>query len=286
MVTQNTEIASGRERTGKRKDTAYSDDSDITKVASESDQVDGNVGTSQDLVASALWNRYQEHGRLTDLEEAIRLDRESLATQEAALGKGMYNPLTAVNLGVSLFDLYNHTHAPEALDESVQLLERALVLMSESRPAELKMGGDVGVDQGQEEEEEHASLPRAKVNLGNAYRARAELRKLGVEVRTGARVAGSQEVDGEEGSGAGKKTEVLLDGGDKILTDLYLPTMGLVPNTEYLPASLLTEARFVDVDDHFAVKGAKDVWAAGDIVWKPRGSFVLADMQVSPPFPP
>lgn len=115
--------------------------------------------------------------------------------------------------------------------------------------------------------------------------ARAELRKLGVEVRTGARVAGSQEVDGEEG-GAGKKTEVLLDGGDKILTDLYLPTMGLVPNTEYLPASLLTEARFVDVDDHFAVKGAKDVWAAGDIVWKPRGSFVLADMQVSPPFPP
>ena len=113
--------------------------------------------------------------------------------------------------------------------------------------------------------------------------ARAELRKLGVEVRTGARVAGSQEVDGEEGSGAGKKTEVLLDGGDKILTDLYLPTMGLVPNTEYLPASLLTEARFVDVDDHFAVKGAKDVWAAGDIVWKPRGSFVLADMQVSSP---
>ena len=114
---------------------------------------------------------------------------------------------------------------------------------------------------------------------GLAGNARAELRKLGVEVRTGARIVGSEEVPGE--GDAATKTEVRLEGGDKILTDLYLPTMGVVPNTEYLPAALLTEARFVDVDERFAVKGAKDVWAAGDIVWKPRGSFVLADMQVS-----
>ena len=122
---------------------------------------------------------------------------------------------------------------------------------------------------------------------GLAGNARAELRKLGVEIRTGARVVGSEQVAAD--GGAAPKTEVRLEGGDKILTDLYLPTMGVVPNTEYLPASLLTEARFVDVDDRFAVKGAKDVWAAGDIVWKPRGSFVLADMQVSfapVPFPP
>ena len=117
-----------------------------------------------------------------------------------------------------------------------------------------------------------------------APNAAAELEKLGVEVRTGARVVSSSVLpDG--------KTEVVLagngggdgdgDGNNKITTDLYLPTMGVVPNTDYLPEGLLTDKGFVDVDEFFAVKNAKDVWAAGDIVWKPRGSFVLADMQVS-----
>ncbi len=120
-----------------------------------------------------------------------------------------------------------------------------------------------------------------------AASARSELAKLGVEVRTGARVAGSSTLpDG--------RTEIVLDAGagkgdgddndnsnnNKIVTDLYLPTMGVLPNTDYLPKSLLTDGGYVDVDDHFAVKGAKDVWAAGDIVSKPKASFVLADMQV------
>ncbi|KAK7754125.1 hypothetical protein SLS62_003971 [Diatrype stigma] len=107
--------------------------------------------------------------------------------------------------------------------------------------------------------------------------ARAELKKLGVAVRTGARVASSA-ARPDDG-----KTEVLLEGaeGEKIVTDLYLPTMGVVPNTEYLPEGLLTPAGYVDVDECFVVKGAKDVWAAGDVVSKPKGSFVLADMQAA-----
>lgn len=101
-----------------------------------------------------------------------------------------------------------------------------------------------------------------------------ELAKLGVGIRRSARVEGARELpDG--------KTEVLLAGGDKIVTDLYLPTMGMAANTEYLPAELLTDRKFVDIDEFYRAKGAKDVWAAGDIVWKPRGSFVLADKQVS-----
>ncbi|KAI4863321.1 FAD/NAD(P)-binding domain-containing protein [Hypoxylon rubiginosum] len=99
-----------------------------------------------------------------------------------------------------------------------------------------------------------------------------ELAKLGVGIRRSARVEGARELpDG--------KTEVLLAGGDKIVTDLYLPTMGMAANTEYLPAELLTDRKFVDIDEFYRAKGAKDVWAAGDIVWKPRGSFVLADKQ-------
>lgn len=101
-----------------------------------------------------------------------------------------------------------------------------------------------------------------------------ELKKLGVQVQKSARVESTHELpDG--------KTEVVLKSGDKIVTDLYLPTMGMAPNTEYLPANLLTDRKFVDVDEFYAVKNATDVWAAGDVVWKPRGSFVVSDKQAA-----
>ncbi|KAI5865157.1 FAD/NAD(P)-binding domain-containing protein [Durotheca rogersii] len=104
----------------------------------------------------------------------------------------------------------------------------------------------------------------------------AELAKLGVETRPSSRVTGSRAL--EDG-----RTEVSLAGGDALATDLYLPTMGMAPNTEYVPPALLTERGFVDVDEAFRAKaaGAGDVWAAGDVVWKPRGSFVLTDKQAA-----
>ncbi|KAI1450552.1 FAD/NAD(P)-binding domain-containing protein [Annulohypoxylon stygium] len=102
----------------------------------------------------------------------------------------------------------------------------------------------------------------------------AELKKLGVKVRKSARVADTNELpDG--------KTEVVLQDGEKIATDLYLPTMGVVPNTEFMPANLLTDKKFVDIDEFYKVKGAENVWAAGDAVWKPKGSFVLSDKQAA-----
>lgn len=107
-----------------------------------------------------------------------------------------------------------------------------------------------------------------------AGNAAAELRKLNVTIRGPARVVGASAL-------ADGRTEVELAGGEKILTDLYLPTMGLAPNTEFLPAELLTPGKFVDVDERYAVRGAQDVWAAGDVVWKPRGSFVVTDKQAA-----
>lgn len=106
-----------------------------------------------------------------------------------------------------------------------------------------------------------------------ASNATSELKKLGVVIKTGARVAGTSKLpDG--------KTEVTLESGEVIVTDLYLPTMGMAPNTEYLPEKVLRDDKFVAIDEFYKVKNTTNVWAAGDIVWLPRGSFVLADKQV------
>jgi pyruvate/2-oxoglutarate dehydrogenase complex dihydrolipoamide dehydrogenase (E3) component len=104
--------------------------------------------------------------------------------------------------------------------------------------------------------------------------AENELKKLGVKIKTNARVTGHKELPGG-------RTEVTLHNGDTITTDLYLPTMGMLPNTEYLPETVLKEDKFVAIDEFYRAKNATNVWAAGDIVWQPRGSFVITDKQVS-----
>lgn len=115
-----------------------------------------------------------------------------------------------------------------------------------------------------------------KILNGDAIAANAEseLTKLGVKVQHNARVDSHHELpDG--------RTEVVLQNGEKLVTDLYLSTMGVLPNTEYLPAKVLRDDRFVAVDEFYRVKGVENVWAAGDIVWDPKGSFLIADKQAA-----
>lgn len=115
-----------------------------------------------------------------------------------------------------------------------------------------------------------------------AGNAEQELIKLGVQVKLGARVTGSHELPDEGAQGG--KTEVTLANGETILTDLYLPTMGVLPNTEYLPDKVLRDDKYVLVDEFGRVQNAENVWAAGDIISEPKSSFIIADKQVSPFF--
>ncbi|CAI4210756.1 unnamed protein product [Parascedosporium putredinis] len=101
-----------------------------------------------------------------------------------------------------------------------------------------------------------------------------EMKKLGVDVRKNARVASTEVL-------ADGRTEVRLVEGAPITVDLYLPTMGLKPNTGYLSEKLLNENKYVEVDEFYQVKNAENVWACGDIVSKPRAGFMITDKQAA-----
>jgi NADH dehydrogenase FAD-containing subunit len=75
------------------------------------------------------------------------------------------------------------------------------------------------------------------------------------------------------------RTELTLSDGQKITTDLYIPTVGVVPNSAYVPPNLLNSKGFVVVDDFLQVKGVKDVWAVGDISAVQRPQYVNMDKQ-------
>ena len=107
--------------------------------------------------------------------------------------------------------------------------------------------------------------------IGNG--AERELLKLGVVISKGVRGRSTEKrPDG--------RTLVRLSNDETIITDLYLPTSGLKPNTDFLPSEWLTSRKYVDVDDYMRIKETRRVWAIGDVVSKPRASFIHTDLQV------
>ena len=73
--------------------------------------------------------------------------------------------------------------------------------------------------------------------------------------------------------------ELTLSDGSKIMTDLYIPTFGLIPNSSYMPAEYLNAKGFVMVDENLKVKGAKDIWAIGDVSDVEAAQFRSCDRQ-------
>jgi apoptosis-inducing factor 2 len=60
------------------------------------------------------------------------------------------------------------------------------------------------------------------------------------------------------------QTELTLSTGEKMLCDLYLPCVGVTPNTSFMPKNLLDAQGSIMVDEYMAVKGTSDIWSCGD----------------------
>jgi pyruvate/2-oxoglutarate dehydrogenase complex dihydrolipoamide dehydrogenase (E3) component len=88
--------------------------------------------------------------------------------------------------------------------------------------------------------------------------AESQIKSLGIKVIYSTKV--------ESEFSHGDSTELSLSSGEKMSTDLYLPTVGVIPNTEFLPKSFLGGRGDVQVDEYLKVKGVDGVWAAGDVV--------------------
>ncbi|MCJ1400479.1 hypothetical protein MMC11_003685 [Xylographa trunciseda] len=98
------------------------------------------------------------------------------------------------------------------------------------------------------------------------------LANLNVDVKLDTKVMGSVQLpDGRK--------ELTLSSGDKLTTDMYVPTFGLVPNSSYIPTSYLNANGSVMVDEFLRVKGAKDVWAIGDVSDIELPQFITCDRQ-------
>ncbi|KAF7188494.1 Apoptosis-inducing factor 1 [Pseudocercospora fuligena] len=101
--------------------------------------------------------------------------------------------------------------------------------------------------------------------VGSIFRKLLE--KNGVKFHMGASVEKGEEKSTKSGAiGA-----VCLKDGSKLEADLVVLGVGVKPSTDYLQNSSITleKDKSVSVDESFAVKGVKDVWAIGDIATYP-----------------
>lgn len=105
-----------------------------------------------------------------------------------------------------------------------------------------------------------------------------ELEKLKVKFVASARVTGATPT----GKGGQTTLEITKEGGKKetLVADVYVPTFGVVPNTAFLPAKLLTDGGFVRTTPTLQVAGYANLFVAGDAsdIQPPQGKH--ADDQV------
>ncbi|KAI5809803.1 hypothetical protein DFH27DRAFT_606216 [Peziza echinospora] len=93
--------------------------------------------------------------------------------------------------------------------------------------------------------------------------ARKQLAALGVEIRTGVSVTSVR------GAATGQGVDVTLSTGETVPADLYLPSFGQKPNTEFLPTELLDKDGYVVTTTHFNLASYANVWAVGDVTHWP-----------------
>ncbi|KAI9799176.1 MAG: hypothetical protein M1833_004216 [Piccolia ochrophora] len=100
------------------------------------------------------------------------------------------------------------------------------------------------------------SMPFLRKDVGNF--ADKELEKLGVAMKRNVTV--------ESTKPAGTQTEIQLSDGSTLTADLYISTVGVKANSAFVDPRLLDSEGNVQVDEYLRVKGATDLWAAGDVV--------------------
>ncbi|APA05318.1 hypothetical protein SS1G_09719 [Sclerotinia sclerotiorum 1980 UF-70] len=105
-----------------------------------------------------------------------------------------------------------------------------------------------------------------------ASSAQKELEKMNVDVRLRTRINSTKLLSTGQ-------TELSLSNSEKLLCDLYLPSVGTIPNSDFIPKELLDGQNFVKVDQYLRVHGNEDIWAAGDIIDAQPSQYVYADKQ-------
>ncbi|KAL1841986.1 hypothetical protein VTJ49DRAFT_6229 [Mycothermus thermophilus] len=154
----------------------------------------------------------------------------------------------------------------------------------------VELAGELGAAYGGSGDKEiHLMCRGNKLGIGDtvALAAARELERLGVKIHYNTCVTGVMFISPLAPQEVQNKQHLVLNNSEDELwqTDLYFPTTGLEPNTEFIPEQYLVEADFdlrpVKVDRFLRVQETTDAWACGDVVSQPRASYRVTKSQAN-----
>ncbi|KAJ5948207.1 FAD-dependent pyridine nucleotide-disulfide oxidoreductase [Penicillium verhagenii] len=198
-------------------------------------------------------------------------DVKSVAYDHLLIGSGATTPATVGQVTGYSFP-FKHT----GRDDMKESLEAAQNLTTNAKSIVIGGAGPVGVELAGELAEAAAenssdlsitlvsATDRILHTLKSSASSTAEnqLKKKGVNVITSTRVMAIE--------ASGDSWVVSLDSGEKITTDIYIPTTGFIPNNSFIPEPLLATEGWVRVDKELRVQSSENssvlpIYAAGDI---------------------
>jgi NADH dehydrogenase FAD-containing subunit len=208
----------------------------------------------------------------------------SLPYDHLLIGSGATTPATTGQVTGSSIPF-----KPSGRDDLKEVIEAAQKLITSAKSIVIGGAGPVGVELAGELAEAAAEnssdvsitlvsatdrvLHTLKSSASSA--AEGQLKKKNVNVITSTRVLGVE--------ASGDSWIVSLDSGEKLTTDLYIPTTGFIPNNSFIPERFLATEGWVRVDKELRVlssesSGTLPIYAAGDITtnWM-RLSFKAAE---------
>lgn len=162
-------------------------------------------------------------------------------------------------------------------DNVQSLIEETQKAIAEAKSIVIGGAGPIGVELAGEIAEAAAEKRRDQtVTLVSATeRVLPVLKKSGSDAaasilsKLGVKLVTSRKVVNAARSKDTQKWTVELDNGEKMETDLYIPTTGIYPNNEFIPPRLLDEAGWLKVDSELRVQGDENevlpIYGAGDI---------------------
>lgn len=189
---------------------------------------------------------------------------ESLPYYALVIATGVRSPTAATTLHG------DHTISIKALEDvNARLAAATEIVIGGGGPIGVETAGEIGAAlQGKARISLVAGgdklLPALRKAL--ADKAQAQLEKVGVTVLYKTKVTGTSEV-------ADGKTEVHLDNGKSMTADVYIPAVGVTPNTAFVPANLKKAGGWVDANAltlRVDAAGPR-VYAVGDVAAADKG---------------
>ena len=102
--------------------------------------------------------------------------------------------------------------------------------------------------------------------------AKQQLTKIGVQLQLNTKVTTVNPVS--------QGVEVVLSNGEKISADLFIPTIGQAPNTDFLPKDILDSRGYVVTTDYLNLASQPNVWSLGDVThWDDNRKATTVDAQ-------